>query len=379
MARAIRSNRFLFFLMLFLLTQVAAASADDRLHQLTLPPGFHITLYASVPGARSMALDEKTGVVFVGTRRHSVFAVLPGTSLAQGGRVVRLLDNLDVPNGIAIHDGYLYVAEQPRIVRFPLPKKEPTERLEGSPQVIYSNLPNKAHHGWRYMAFGPDDKLYVTVGSPCNICADEGVEGTILQMNADGSQARVFASGIRNSVGLDFQPDSGTLFFTDNGTDTMGDDVPPDELNAAPQAGLFFGFPYYAGGHARYQGWDTQTPPQSVTFPVVAFQAHTASLAVRFYTGTQFPQEYRHDAFVAQHGSWNRSIPIGYRIMRVHFNEEGKVVGKSPFVSGWLQNGRAWGRPVDILQMPDGALLVSDDYGGRIYRIAYGTGTSDAQ
>lgn len=379
MAKAIRTDRFLFFLMLYLLVCGSAAAADDRLHQLTLPPGFHIALYANVPGARSMALDEKSGVVFVGTQRHSVYAVLPGASLAKGGRVVRLRDDLTVPNGVAVHDSYLYVAEQPRIVRFPLPKKAPVGVLEGSPETIYADLPNKAHHGWRYIAFGPDNKLYVTVGSPCNICADEGIEGTILQMNADGSQARVFASGIRNSVGMDFQPGTGTLFFTDNGTDRMGDDIPPDELNEASRAGLFFGFPYYAGGHARDKGWDTQTPPQPVTFPVVAFQAHTASLAVRFYTGTQFPKEYRHDAFVAQHGSWDRSVPIGYRIMRVHFNEEGKVAGRSPFVSGWLQNGRAWGRPVDILQMPDGALLVSDDYGGRIYRIAYGTGTSEDQ
>lgn len=356
-----------------------AAWAASPLDRLVMPPGFHIAVYAEVPGARSMALDTATGVVYVGTRHRRLYAVLPGDSSAKAGAVVTLRDDLDVPNGVAVHQGYLYVAEQPRIVRFPLPKTPPDTYWSAKPQVVYASLPDKAHHGWRYMAFGPDGKLYVTVGSPCNICSDKGVEGTILRMNSDGSAVEVFASGIRNSVGMDFQPGTNTLFFTDNGTDMMGDDVPPDELNAAPVAGLFFGFPYYAGGHARFKGWDQQTPPQTPTFPVVDFHAHTASLGVRFYTGRKFPDAYRHDAFVAQHGSWNRSVPIGYRIMRIRFDAGGKVVGKGVFVSGWLQKGQAWGRPVDILQMPDGALLVSDDYAGRIYRISYGTGASGNQ
>ena len=190
-------------------------------------------------------------------------------------------------------------------------------------------------------------------------------------MNPDGSEVETFASGHRNSVGLAFHPKTGVLHFTDNNTDMMGDNIPPGEFNAAPQAGMHFGFPYYAGGRIQHQDWIDKTPPQPVTFPAVEFDAHAAPLGIEFYTGDQFPAEYKNDALVAQHGSWNRSEPIGYRLMRVRFDQDGKVIGDEVFVDGWLINGEAWGRPVDLLQLPDGSVLVSDDFQGVIYRIYY--------
>jgi len=256
-------------------------------------------------------------------------------------------------------------------VRYPAPGFSLDLPFAEMGEVIYDRLPDKAHHGWRYIAFGPDKKLYVTVGVACNICDFSDPEGTILRMNPDGSGAEIYARGLRNSVGLAFHPETGVLYFTDNNTDLMGDDIPPGEFNAAPRPGMHFGFPYYAGGDIRHEDWKDKKPPQEVTFPVVEFDAHSAALGVEFYTGDMFPEEYKNNAFVAHHGSWNRTDPIGYRIMRVKFDAEGNAAGAEVFIDGWLIRGEAWGRPVDLLQLPDGSLLVSDDYQGVIYRIFY--------
>jgi glucose/arabinose dehydrogenase len=272
---------------------------------------------------------------------------------------------------VAFHDGHLYVAEQHRIVRYPAQGLAPGRPLDAEAEVIFDRLPDKVHHGWRYIGFGPDGKLYVTVGVACNICDAEEPEGTILSMDPDGANVETFAHGIGNSVGFDFHPNTGVLRFTDNGTDDMGDNEPPCEFNAAPEAGMHFGFPYYAGGHARHPDWADRQPPQEVTFPVFAFQAHTAPLRVAFYTGEQFPEEYRGDAFVAQHGSWNRSIPIGYRIKRILFDDAGAFAGHEVFIDGWLDGALAWGRPVDVLEVPDGMLLISDDHQDVLYRVRY--------
>ena len=191
-------------------------------------------------------------------------------------------------------------------------------------------------------------------------------------MNPDGSDAEIFAEGIRNSVGMDFQPDTGVLYFTDNGGDMLGDDIPPEELNAAPEKGMHFGFPYYVGGDTQHDDWKDKTPPKQVTMPVAEFQAHAAGLGFKFYTGKQFPAEYQGDAIIAQHGSWNRSEPVGYQLVRVKFDDNNEVIGHEPFIDGWLIDGEAWGRPTDVLQMPDGSILVSDDYNGVIYRVSYG-------
>ena len=355
-----------------MLNSVFATTLADNLKKLNLPDGFAIEVYAeNVPGARTMVLGQSTGTVFVGTREEKVYAIVDKNKDRKADKVVTILDGLNVPNGLALHQGMLYVAEQHRIMRYPAPGFSLDLPFKQMGETVYDQLPDKAHHGWRYIEFGPDEKLYVTVGVACNICDFEDPEGTILQMNPDGSDARVFARGHRNSVGLAFHPLTGVLHFTDNNTDRMGDDIPPGEFNAAPKPGMHFGFPYYAGGAIQHEDWKDKKPPQQVTFPVVEFPAHAAALGVEFYTGKQFPDKYRNTAIVAQHGSWNRSTPIGYRLVHIDFNDKGEVTGDEVFIDGWLQDGEAWGRPVDVLQLPDGSLLVSDDYQDAIYRIYY--------
>lgn len=343
-----------------------AATAAD-LDRLKLPAGFSASIYAEVPGARSMTVAPQLGVIFVGTRSDTLYAVTMGEGRAASVR--KLSSDLKVPNGVAFHEGWLYIAEQGRIIRY---KPTRDQLAPHDVQVLYDRLPDRSHHGWRYAAFGPDGRLYVAVGSPCNICDISGLQGTIVRMNPDGSGFEVFARGIRNSVGIDFQPATGVAFFTDNGGDNMGDDLPPDELNRAPKPGLNFGFPYYGGGHAVSPGYRRRAAPANAIFPVIEFRAHVAALGLHFYRGEMFPAEYRHDAFVAQHGSWNRSVPDGYRLMRVRFDADGKAQRAEPFAQGFLQpNGDVWGRPVDVKTLPDGSLLLSDDLAGAIYRITW--------
>lgn len=352
----------------------AVADANDvraNLHKLHVPAGFQVEVYAEVPGARQMALGTN-GNVYVGTRGNKVYAVVDKNKDHKADQVVAILDDLKVGNGVVMVDGHLYVAEQHRITRYAAPDFDLTLPFKQMREVIYDQLPDKAHHGWRYLAVGPDNKLYVTVGAPCNICDPQGNEASILRMNADGSQVETYAKGVRNSVGLDFQPGTGTPFFTDNGVDLMGADVPNDELNAAPVAGLHFGFPFYAGGDARQAEWQAKTPPAKVTFPVARFQAHSANLGFKFYTGKQFPAEYTGNAIIAQHGSWNRKQPVGYQLVRVTFDAQHQVKDTQVFIDGWLSaEGEMWGRPNDVLQLPDGSLLVSDDFNGVIYRVSY--------
>ena len=365
----------LLFAALGLISVSAFADAEDaekNLHKLNVPDGFKVEVYAEVPDARQMALGQSTGTVFVGTRYENVYAVVDKDKDRKADQVVTILDDLKVGNGVAMYEGNLYVAEQHRIARYAAPGFDLNLPFKDMREVIFEDLPDKAHHGWRYIDFGPDGKLYVTVGVPCNICAVDGYEGTIIRMNPDGSDAEIFAEGVRNSVGMDFQPETGVLYFTDNNTDMMGDDIPPGELNAAPEKGMHFGFPYYAGGKERHEDWADKTPPKEVTYPEAEFQAHSANLGFKFYTGKQFPAEYQGDAIVAQHGSWNRTEPVGYSLVRVKFDDDNKVIGQEPFIDGWLIDGEAWGRPTDVLQMPDGSILVSDDYNGVIYRVSYG-------
>lgn len=352
------------------------AGADDvkeNLHKLRIPDGFKIDIYAEVPGPRQMALGTN-GNVYVGTSGNKVYAVVDKNKDRKADEVVAILDDLKVASGVAMHNGFLYVGEVNRITRYEAPDASLKLPFKEMRQVVYDKLPNKEHHGWRYLAFGPDNKLYVPVGAPCNICDPVGNESTILRMSDDGSNVETFAKGIRNSVGLDFQPGTGVLYFTDNGVDTLGDDVPHDEFNAAPTSGLHFGFPFYAGGNAQHPQWKNKTPPQKVTFPVAEFQAHSANLGFKFYTGKQFPEQYKGSAFVTHHGSWNRTEPVGYKIERVLFDDKNKVKGTETFIDGWLTDGEVWGRPNDVLQLPDGSLLVSDDYANVIYRISYDVG-----
>lgn len=350
-------------------TGCGSAPAASDLARLHLPRGFSISVYAEVPGARSLAWAPTLGAMIVGTRDSDVFAVYDRDGDGKADEVRRIATGLNVPNGIAVHDGWIYIAEQNRVIRYRPTPAAPDLR---APQVLFDRLPDRSHHGWRYAAVGPDAKLYVAVGAPCNICAVSGLEGTIVRMGLDGAKPEIFARGIRNSVGLAFQPVTGDLYFTDNGGDGMGDDVPPDELNRAPRAGMDFGFPYYAGGHAVSPGWRGRPAPPGVTFPVVAFGAHVAALGIQFYRGAMLPPDYRGDALVAQHGSWNRSVPDGYRVMRVRFDKQGRAGRAEVFIDGWLApDGAVSGRPVDLEELPDGSLLLSDDYAGVLYRITY--------
>jgi len=344
-----------------------APAAD--LARLRLPPGFSIAIYAEVPGARSLAWAPTLDATIVGTRGEDVFAVYDRDRDGKADEVRRIAAGLNVPNGIAVDDGWLYIAEQHRVIRYRPGRADPRLRQA---QVLFDRLPDRSHHGWRYAAVGPDAKLYVAVGAPCNICRVSGLEGTIVRMGLDGARPEIFARGIRNSVGLAFQPETGELFFTDNGGDGMGDDVPPDELNRAPRAGMDFGFPYYAGGHAVSSGWRGRPAPAGVTFPEIAFGAHVAALGIHFYRGAMFPAAYRRDAFVAQHGSWNRSVPDGYRVMRIRFDAARRARRAEVFIDGWLAaDGGVSGRPVDLEELPDGSLLLSDDRAGVLYRVTY--------
>ena len=350
----------------FTITGKAQFALDD----IELPADFRIDFYASnVPNARSMTLSP-TGILFVGSRNAGNVYALPdrdGDNVAD--EVITIAQGLEMPNGVALLDGDLYVAEVNRILRYDDIEENLTNPPE--PVVIYDGYPTDGAHSWKFIAFGPDGLLYVPVGAPCNICArDDERYASITRMNPDGTGLEVFASGVRNTVGFDWHPETAELWFTDNGRDWLGDDQPPDELNRAPKAGLHFGFPYCHGGDIPDPEFGRQRTCDEFTPPEIKLGPHVAALGMRFYTGQMFPEEYRNQIFIAEHGSWNRSVPIGYRISWVRL-VEGKAASYEVFAHGWLNNGNVSGRPVDIQVMPDGALLVSDDAAGAIYRISY--------
>ncbi len=348
----------------------ASPLTDKVLDNVRLPAGFRLDVYTdSVPAARSMALGQR-GTLFVGTRAGKVYAVSP----AVGGAppVVHVIaDKLNMPNGVAFRDGALYVAETHRITRYD--NIETSLDQVPAPKVVRDDLPKDRHHGWRYIAFGPDGKLYVPIGAPCNVCS-EPKYASITRMNADGSDQEVFARGVRNTVGLTWHPATKQLWFTDNGRDYLGDDRPPCELNAAPRAGLDFGFPYCHGKDIRDPDpkYAQLGECSRMTPPVQSLGAHVAPLGVKFYTGASFPESYRNRAFIAEHGSWNRSEKSGYRITMVKL-DGAKAVSYEPFATGFIRGDEVYGRPVDLLMLDDGSMLVSDDAAGAIYRISYGT------
>ncbi|MGE0582360.1 MAG: sorbosone dehydrogenase family protein [Steroidobacteraceae bacterium] len=347
---------------------LSAACAAPAVDGLTLPAGFQIAPWvADIPNARSMARAEG-GTVFVGTRQGGV--VYAVRAKADGSReVLTIARGLDMPNGVAVRKGALYVAEMSKIWRY----DDIEARLDAPPKpVLVAELPAERHHGWRYIAFGPDDKLYVAIGAPCNVC-DRDKEGfaTIVRMNPDGSGRETVARGVRNSVGFTWHPVTHELWFTDNGRDMLGDDVPSCELNRLGRMGEHFGFPFCHAGTIADPEFGKFGRCADTTPPVQALGPHVAPLGVHFYAGKQFPAAYRNQVFIAEHGSWNRSEKIGYRITLVKLDGN-RAVSYTPFVSGWLKpDGSVSGRPVDLLELPDGSLLVSDDRAGAIYRISY--------
>ena len=353
----------------FLFSGVASASDKQQLlDRINLPPGFRISVFAKLIKPRSLALHKASGTVFVGSRGSALHALRDTTKDGTADQVIAISRYLNVPNGVAVLGDRLYVAEIDQISWTALPV---TDNKPSFVQ-IKTDLPPKRHHGWRYLKTGLGNNLYVTIGAPYNIGMPQGMEGSILVLDGDGRNVRTVASGVRNSVGLDFHPTTGDMFFTDNGADNMGDDIPPDELNHVTKIGQHFGYPWFGGKDTKLSGYEDKTPPGPVVAPVINFQAHTASLGITFYKGSQFPPDYKNDAFVAQHGSWNRTSPVGYRIVRIRFDANGNAVSKEVFADGWLNGGEVIGRPVDIAELVDGSLLVSDDYANVVYRISYG-------
>lgn len=363
-----------------------AAGIKKTLERIKLPEGFRIDLYAIVPDARHMAVGPQGIVTFVGTRKTKVWSVTDRNKDRVADEVKDFAPSLQfaVPNGPCFSkDGNLYLAEQNRVLNFPA-----AEFFYESPDVAAFEVVKQGelippeeesyNHTARVCDIGPDGKLYIALGQPFNVPAPEKADlytkwglGGIIRLNTDGTGREVYATGIRNSVGMDFDPATGDLWFTDNQVDGMGDDIPPGEINHATAAGQNFGFPWYGGGSVRTNEYKNDEPPADVVFPAVEMIAHAADLGMTFYTGDQFPAEYKGAIFSAQHGSWNRTTPVGARVMVTKIDAEGKASAE-PFAEGWIdENGEYLGRPVDVAQLRDGSLLVSDDLAGAIYRISY--------
>ncbi|HEY0514156.1 MAG TPA: sorbosone dehydrogenase family protein [Thermoanaerobaculia bacterium] len=369
----------LFLGLVLLIAPILACSAPAAappeslpLQSIKLPPGFSISIYASgLRGARSLALSPK-GIVYVGSQVGTVYAVVDRNGDGKAEEVRTVASGLRAPNGVAWKDGALYVAEISRVLRY--------DGIDGKlasppkPVVVSDAFPSDTHHGWKFIRFGPDGKLYVPEGMPCNVCEKGNpIYGTITRLSLQGPQGgtpEIVERGIRNTVGFDWHPQTHELWFTDNGRDMLGDDLPPDELNHAAKAGMNFGFPYCHAGRIPDPQFGKKHACSEFTPPARELGPHVAALGMRFYTGTMFPETYRDQIFIAEHGSWNRSTPIGYRVTLVRLQGD-RAVSYEPFAEGWLQGGNEWGRPVDVQVMPDGALLVSDDKAGAVYRIAY--------
>jgi len=357
---------------LLLLAHIPLATAQRALpvESIKLPPGFSIQLIARVPGAREMTWGAQ-GTLFVASRSEGkAYAVrLASDDDPQKARVTEVVSGLRSPAGVAFRDGALYVSGIDRIVRV----ADAERNLEGAAkaEVVSDRFPKDAWHGWKFIAFGPDGKLYVPVGAPCNVCEpDMERYANVMRMNPDGTGLEVFARGVRNTVGFDWDPQTKEMWFTDNGRDNLGDDAPPDELNHAPRAGLHFGYPYCHGGTIADPEFGAKHACAEFVPPAQRLGPHVAALGMRFYAGKQFPDRYRSGIFIAEHGSWNRSTKIGYRVTFVRV-ENGRATSYETFAQGWLEGDAVWVRPSDVLVGPDGSLLVSDDYAGAIYRIRY--------
>jgi glucose/arabinose dehydrogenase len=341
------------------------------LDKIKLPAGFSIDVYAEVENARSMALSP-SGVLYVGNKdKGNVYAVKDTDGDFKADKKWVLASGLNMPNGVAFKDGDLYIAEVSKISKIPGVES----KLANPPALttVKDDYPKEGHHGWKYIAFGPDGKLYVPVGAPCNICeSKDEVFASITRINADGTGREIFAKGVRNSVGFTWHPETKELWFTDNGRDMLGDDIPSCELNYAPKAGMHFGYPYCHEGSVKDPEFGNKRPCSDFIAPADKLGPHVAPLGLKFYTGNSFPSQYKNQLFVALHGSWNRSKKSGYTVNLVKVANN-KVSSHEVFASGWLDEAaqKAWGRPVDVLVLPDGSMLVSDDQANVIYRIAY--------
>ena len=348
------------------------SDTEPQSSNINLPAGFKIDIYASnVPNARSMVLSSN-GILYVGTRNAgNVYALVDNNNDFKVDEMFMVASGLDMPNGVDLKDGDLYVAEVNRIIKF----DDIDNNFKNNPTftVVRDDFPTDRSHGWKFIKFGPDGKLYIPVGAPCNICLKENEDeryASITRMNSDGSEFEVFAKGIRNTVGFDWHPTTNELWFTDNGRDMLGDNIPPDELNHVPASGSHFGYPFLHGKNILDPEYGSQADTTLYTRPVQELGPHVAALGMEFYTGTMFPTEYQNQIFIAEHGSWNRSQKIGYRITLVRLNGN-NAVSYETFADGWLNGDNVSGRPVDIELLSDGSMLISDDFADAIYRISY--------
>jgi glucose/arabinose dehydrogenase len=347
---------------------IAAAADKLPIAKLKLPPGFNIEVYAAgMANARSLAEGDK-GTVFVGSRLvGNVYAI----SNKDGKRSVKTLaSGLYRPNGVAFKNGTLYIAELSKVSK--IDKVEDNLDSSPKPTMIYDNLPKDEAHGWKFIAIGPDNKLYVPIGQPGNNVLHDDAHGQIRRINLDGSGAEVVAVGVRNTVGFDWNPENKQLYFTDNGRDWMSEDVPQDELNRVTKVGEHFGAPYCLQGNIVDPEFGWGKSCADYTAPVGLLGPHSAALGMRFYTGNMFPKAYKNAIIVARHGSWNRSKKVGGDVMIVKLNKDGTMKSMEPFITGFLEDNKYIGRPVDVMQMKDGSLLVSDDWNGAVYRVTYG-------
>lgn len=348
-----------------------AASTSLPLDKIKLPPGFRIEVFAEVDNARSLAISPD-GTVFVGNRdKDKVYAVKDTDGDFKADKKWVIAEGLNMPNGVAFKDGDLYVAEMTRILKFPAIESKLDN--PGKPEVIGEAFPEQDGHGWKYIAFGPDGKLYVPVGAPCNICEpSEEIYASITRMNADGSGREIFAKGVRNTVGFTWHPESKQLWFTDNGRDMMGDEIPNCELNLASEQGMHFGYPYCHEGSVKDPEFGEKRACSEFVAPVQKMGPHVAPLGLKFITGSMFPDSYKNQLIVARHGSWNRTKKSGHDLALVKINGN-QSDGIESFASGWLDDAtqKVWGRPVDVLELKDGSMLVSDDFANVIYRISY--------
>jgi glucose/arabinose dehydrogenase len=364
----------------FLFLIACSASSKETvpltLENIKVPAGFQLTLFAeNIENARSMAISDDGKTVFVGTRQAgNVYAVQDLNGDGKSEKTFLLAKGLRMPNGVAFKDGDLYVAEVSRILIF----KNVIKQLNNPKfEVVFDQYPTNAHHGWKYIAFGPDGYLYVPVGAPCNICESEKeifASITRIDVKSPKPSPEIFAKGVRNTVGFDWHPKTKELWFTDNGRDMMGDDLPDCELNKAPKKGMHFGYPYWHAGDVKDPDFGTKGKDQkSYVAPEAKLGAHTAPLGMKFYTGNMFPKKYQNSIFVAKHGSWNRSKKVGYQVVNMELDANLKVIKETVFAEGWLnhQSQEISGRPVDILQLPDGSILISDDVANCIYRVSY--------
>jgi glucose/arabinose dehydrogenase len=354
---------------------IKTASAKSLpLHKLNLPDGFSIEVFAEVDNARQMVRSE-AGVIYVGSRRAgNLYAVIDSNGDYQADKVITIDTDLNLPSGLAMRNGDLYVGAVDRILKY----ASIDEHLDNppEPEVVIDTLPDKRHHGWKYLDFGPDGYLYIPVGAPCNLCLSDNKTFASIQridLSAENPALESFASGVRNSVGFAWHPVTHELWFTDNGRDLMGDELPPGELNRAASAGGHYGYPFFHANDIRDPEFGDGKTADDYVRPALTLDPHVAPLGMMFYTGNQFPSEFKQQILIAEHGSWNRTEEaghVGYRITLVRQNQAGKLSYET-LIDGWLQDNKAWGRPVDLLQLPDGSVLIADDHGDVIYRLSY--------